>query len=489
MRPDNSDRCNQLNTNCLLSPGSESLCLDTTMPSSESRSSTKSPIGAVPYDVLLDIFVHCLPQDRLEIRQPNTSIAPVLLCHICSSWRTVALAAPILWSHLLYRVPVWEMDDYPGRWALLEREIEFIRWWKKNQGLIAPFLRLDIERHDDESRTPLPIMALVMDLGPTAQHLEIDPTIWERVQTRELSWTYDTFPNLHTLVMYPSGYPIDHCFWHTFPLLRRLAIVEDDTFLNDTTIPAQWSTLTHLSITTVYISPDFWVSLTSAVPCLQWAYIGFQDRFEEDKYINPIKRTLPQLSTLFIESGAHDDCSISPLFIGLHLPALNYLFLSSFVRAWWDHRGMADVAAVLQSAPALRNLTLRKCDYLSPTEIVYAMGSVLGPIWNCSPHLAHLQLELLIRRTRSESEVEQELDSFARGFFFSNRNRWLDLDNSACPIKTLTIASPSYLFDSNAQVKTSSIRNVGNASNIALQVIAEPSTDFEHCWKEWRLGN
>ncbi|KAF8188990.1 hypothetical protein BJ912DRAFT_850978, partial [Pholiota molesta] len=120
------------------------------MPSSESRSSTKSPIGAVPYDVLLDIFVHCLPHDRLEIRQPNMSIAPILLCHICSSWRTVALAAPILWSHLLYRVPVWEMDDYSGRWAFLEREIEFIRWWKKNQGLIAPFLRLDIERHDDE---------------------------------------------------------------------------------------------------------------------------------------------------------------------------------------------------------------------------------------------------------------------------------------------------------------------------------------------------
>ncbi|KAF8180596.1 hypothetical protein BJ912DRAFT_829401, partial [Pholiota molesta] len=55
------------------------------------------PIGTVPYDVLLEIFGHCLPQDRFNIRQPNTTIAPILLCHICSHWRTIAHASPILW--------------------------------------------------------------------------------------------------------------------------------------------------------------------------------------------------------------------------------------------------------------------------------------------------------------------------------------------------------------------------------------------------------
>ncbi|KAF8172477.1 hypothetical protein BJ912DRAFT_859979, partial [Pholiota molesta] len=67
------------------------------MLSSKSRCSTKSPIGTVPYDVLLEIFVHCLPRDRLEVNQRRKRVAPLLLCHVCSSWRTVALATRTLW--------------------------------------------------------------------------------------------------------------------------------------------------------------------------------------------------------------------------------------------------------------------------------------------------------------------------------------------------------------------------------------------------------
>ncbi|KAF8189052.1 hypothetical protein BJ912DRAFT_806507, partial [Pholiota molesta] len=55
------------------------------------------PISTVPYDILFEIFVRCLPQDRFEICQPETRIAPILLCHICSSWRAIALTTPILW--------------------------------------------------------------------------------------------------------------------------------------------------------------------------------------------------------------------------------------------------------------------------------------------------------------------------------------------------------------------------------------------------------
>ncbi|KAF8180600.1 hypothetical protein BJ912DRAFT_980896, partial [Pholiota molesta] len=74
------------------------------MPSSRSKHSRRNPISGVPYDVLREIFLHCLPRHRLEIRQPNTTIAPMLLCQICSSWRTVALTSPTLWSHLSYHV-------------------------------------------------------------------------------------------------------------------------------------------------------------------------------------------------------------------------------------------------------------------------------------------------------------------------------------------------------------------------------------------------
>ncbi|KAF8177683.1 hypothetical protein BJ912DRAFT_810716, partial [Pholiota molesta] len=55
------------------------------------------PIKQIPYDVLVEIFVHCLPKYPLRNRQPNTTVAPMLLCQVCSSWRMVALTSPTLW--------------------------------------------------------------------------------------------------------------------------------------------------------------------------------------------------------------------------------------------------------------------------------------------------------------------------------------------------------------------------------------------------------
>jgi hypothetical protein len=308
-----------------------------------------------------------------------------------------------------------------------------------------------------------------------------------------------TFPNLHTLVTYEYllDYRADHYFRHTFSALRRLAIVGKYTTIGDSTIPAQWSALTHLSITVEFISHDFWVHLTSTAPCLQWMYIDFtnQGRFYVDKSTNPIERTLSQLSTLFIRSGDNttNNSLLSPLFVGLHLPALRNLFLASDIGEWWDHSGIIDIHVILQSAPTLRNLTLRKYSYLSPAEIDYADQSG-DPIWRCVPHLVHLQLELYIARDLGESEAhaEKELALFACSAFFSN-NRWLDLDNPVCPIKTITIIDHrrlSHQPETDTSRKPPSIRKcVGNASNIALHVISQPFTDFADSWKEWRSGN
>ncbi|KAF8189042.1 hypothetical protein BJ912DRAFT_1143232 [Pholiota molesta] len=477
------------------------------MLSSKSSPSTKSPISTVPYDILFEIFVRCLPQDRFEIRQPETRIAPILLCHICSSWRAIALTTPILWSQLSFCFTI-------RGWAFVQNEIDFIRWWKKNQGSIAPFLRLAIDGDHNKFRPlagDVTTVALVMNYMSTAQHLEIEPLFWDLVPAvmYRIGEPVTLFPNLHTLVAYecPPRSRTNHYFHHMFPALRRLAIVDKNQSLKDTSIPAQWATLTHLSITTFIISLDFWVHLTSAVPRLQWAYVYFNHHTpsDPDKYANPIPRILPQLSTLFIRSSDNNgnDSLLSPLFVGLRLPALRNLFLASVIGQWWDHSGITDIHTILQSAPALQNLTLLKYNYLSRAEINYAKGTAaavggVGPIWSCVPHLVHLQLELYIARDygdrESEAHAEKELAIFARSAFFSN-NRWLDLDNPVCPIKTITVidpglSSPSHQPESDTHRKPPIIRKcVGNASNIALHVISQPFTDFADSWKEWRSGN
>ncbi|KAF8188977.1 hypothetical protein BJ912DRAFT_967573 [Pholiota molesta] len=353
-------------------------------------------------------------------------------------------------------------------------------------------------------------MAFVMKYVTTAQHLETDPIFWtDQVEPMLEAGDQVTFPNLHTLVTSPSEYSmppafiaiqstIGHASNHTLSVLRRLAIVEAGTPDADEyiSIPFHFSSLTHLSISTSYLSLSFWIPLTSAMPCLQWAYIAFEYLADADveQFMNPTKRTLPQLSELVIESGDGDNCLMGPLFKDLHLPALKNLFLSSVVDKWWDHRGIPDICTILQSAPALSNLTLRKYFYLSPVELNYSTGTLPGagdvapqPIWHCAPHLVNLQLELHIRRAHNEIELGKVWDIFAHSAFFSS-NRWLDLDNAACPIKTITVID--HWLRTNRQLETRSIRTcAGNATNITFQVPSESYSYFADLWMTWRSGN
>ncbi|KAK7001433.1 hypothetical protein R3P38DRAFT_1795531 [Favolaschia claudopus] len=57
-----------------------------------------SPVRRVPLEILSEIFMACLPTDRFC--PMSATDAPVLLGHICSSWRALSLAIPQLWASL-----------------------------------------------------------------------------------------------------------------------------------------------------------------------------------------------------------------------------------------------------------------------------------------------------------------------------------------------------------------------------------------------------
>ncbi|KAJ7758803.1 hypothetical protein DFH07DRAFT_817993, partial [Mycena maculata] len=47
-------------------------------------------MARLPFEISSDIFMRCLP--------PHPSFAPMLLLNICSSWSSIALATPSLWT-------------------------------------------------------------------------------------------------------------------------------------------------------------------------------------------------------------------------------------------------------------------------------------------------------------------------------------------------------------------------------------------------------
>ncbi|KIL67105.1 hypothetical protein M378DRAFT_74354, partial [Amanita muscaria Koide BX008] len=49
-------------------------------------------------DILAEIFAFCLPEVTAWIIQISSRDAPLLLCSVCSSWRSLALSTPRLWQ-------------------------------------------------------------------------------------------------------------------------------------------------------------------------------------------------------------------------------------------------------------------------------------------------------------------------------------------------------------------------------------------------------
>lgn len=75
-----------------------------------------APVRKVPYDVLRQIFVYCLPSKRTII-SPAPEHAPVLLTHVCRTWRDIAFSSGELWASFGIQIPLpWRRKDQL-RWA------------------------------------------------------------------------------------------------------------------------------------------------------------------------------------------------------------------------------------------------------------------------------------------------------------------------------------------------------------------------------------
>ncbi|KAJ7512684.1 hypothetical protein B0H11DRAFT_3754 [Mycena galericulata] len=64
----------------------------------QAHSALISPARRLPQDIIQEIFVACLPTHRNCVMSARE--APVLLGRICSSWRTISLSTPHLWTSL-----------------------------------------------------------------------------------------------------------------------------------------------------------------------------------------------------------------------------------------------------------------------------------------------------------------------------------------------------------------------------------------------------
>ncbi|KAJ7466860.1 hypothetical protein FB451DRAFT_399999 [Mycena latifolia] len=92
-----------------------------------------SPVRRLPLDVIQEIFVACLPTHRNCVM--SAVEAPVLLGRICSSWRSISLSTPRLWSRLHIVEPRCPYDSaLPLFEGKLAQRLEVTKMWLGRSG-------------------------------------------------------------------------------------------------------------------------------------------------------------------------------------------------------------------------------------------------------------------------------------------------------------------------------------------------------------------
>ncbi|KAJ7082655.1 hypothetical protein B0H15DRAFT_889656 [Mycena belliarum] len=106
----------------------------------ESHLALTTSARKLPEDVLREIFVATMPEDRYASMSRTES--PLLVSHICSHWRSVALSMPHLWASLHVAASsanVWAVNEHVQSWLARSGDLPlsisyvWIARWDDNQ--------------------------------------------------------------------------------------------------------------------------------------------------------------------------------------------------------------------------------------------------------------------------------------------------------------------------------------------------------------------
>ena len=245
-------------------------------------------IHDLPVEILTEILFFCLPEDRLNHRQPDTTIAPMLLCQVCSNWRRIALNTPVLWVYLylVCQVPRENSGFYTHNDCITPNHYcQFLAWWTKNSQFTPLVFRLEYN---------------IINKG-RRKHRRIQSRTWEESQLDPLFLLFNIISNTRGLYLDSYAYHVlrgqsSHCNLRC-PNLRSLAMacptINTESLLDiptsrsvmlrhficevsrfswepqmlDDGVP--WAYLTHISIRTPSISGAGWCTLIRRLDALQ----------------------------------------------------------------------------------------------------------------------------------------------------------------------------------------------------------------------------
>ena len=99
------------------------------------RTAVRCQIHNLPSELLVVIFLICIPEDPLRCKSLDTTTAPMSLCQVSSHWRQIMLDTPKIWVYLFHIarfITHAKRSGLPRGWGILQSDVEFLAYWRNN---------------------------------------------------------------------------------------------------------------------------------------------------------------------------------------------------------------------------------------------------------------------------------------------------------------------------------------------------------------------
>ena len=305
-----------------------------------------SKIRLLPSELLSEIFIHCLP----DMPSPSADEAPLLLCHITSSWRQLALHLPPLWRRL------WIPRGCSRRAKSDELNLDSLEvpvsFWLERLGRCPMDLSLN-------SLSWQSILQLLRSLGPRSDiiqqltlysprgypvDLEQQPEPRKLVKLNALRTL-----SLHLGAPIPTGKPI----LLDTPNLRRISLDLHSEGLSNF---IRWPQITHLYLPgqgyTILVSTFRDVLRLSSSLEEAEVSIRHDSKLQQTGPFTDVVTTMQNFTRLAVD--VRGSCDLDILFHGFEFPALSSLKLYA-THPFFTWRGYSSFSGELI---ALTHLTL-----------------------------------------------------------------------------------------------------------------------------------
>jgi hypothetical protein len=318
-----------------------------------------SPIGRLPNELMVEIFLLCLPdcEDFRHSSRPSPTYqaqdAPLLLCSVCHSWRQLAITTCSLWSTIIYRAS--DRDS----------KLQLLRLWLSRSGLSPIVVHIEIPSSTYGN-------VFVQRLLPLTMSRDVKMLLPSIGRWRELVMQGDGDRLLPLISVFPSE------------SLTALAALEVDCGSESDKISPLWSAiprsapLRSLKLSRCSAIP----AALQTDPCLV-THIELRgvSVLSLDSYLQPL-RVFPNLRDVNLYSG-YGTRSAHVLRDPIHLPTVVSFQLKM-------SRKILEAFLTRTSAPALRNLCIEFGSSLDQGRRVFPVASFMDFLSGSSPPLRKL---------------------------------------------------------------------------------------------------